>query len=85
MTAITFDTHFYIKRLKDAGVAEPQAEAVIDAIRASREIDLGAAATKGDLKELELRLENKIKDLQIKLGAMLFALGGILIAVKFFS
>ena len=35
-------------------------------------------ATKGDLKELELRMT-------IKMGTMFMALGGILIGIKFFG
>lgn len=35
--------------------------------------------------ELELRLEGRSKDLQIKLGSMIMALGGVLIAIKYFG
>jgi hypothetical protein len=40
---------------------------------------------RNEMQEMAGRVENKTKDLQIKIGAMIFALGGILIAVKFFS
>ena len=33
MTAITFDTHKFVRRLKEAGLPEMQAEAIADAFR----------------------------------------------------
>lgn len=78
MTAVTFDTHFFIKRLKDKGIPEAQAEAIIDVMRDVREQSLDEAATKADLRELELRLK-------LHLGTMIVGLGGVLIAVKFFG
>ncbi|GAB0057348.1 hypothetical protein SIID45300_01675 [Candidatus Magnetaquicoccaceae bacterium FCR-1] len=51
MTAITFDTHTAIKRLKAAGFDEQQAEALSDTIREAQEAKLNELATKGDLKE----------------------------------
>lgn len=64
MATVTFDTLKFVKKLKDSGIPEPQAEAISDAIKeASGEVDL---ATKADLRELEYRLV-------IKLGAMMMA------------
>lgn len=58
MTTITFDTHKFIRRLKEAGIPESQAEAIAEAFQsASGEAEL---ATKRDLREMELRLEAKI-------------------------
>ncbi len=85
MTAITFDTHLYVKRLKEKGLPEGQAEALVQVIAEAREVDLNSAATKADLRELELKLENRLKDLQLRLGGMIVALGGVLIAVKYFG
>ena len=59
MTAGAFDTLKIAKLLRDAGLPEAQAEAVADAIRAG--VQGGDLATKGDLREVELRLENKIE------------------------
>lgn len=58
MTTITFDTHKFIRRLKEAGIPESQAEAIAEAFQSAS----GAAelATKRDLREMELRLEAKI-------------------------
>ena len=62
MTAITFDTHFFIKKLTSQGMPEKQAEAVIDVIREAKEQDMNVVATKADLRELELKLEGKITE-----------------------
>ena len=64
MATITFDTHKFVRTLKEAGIPENQAEAIADAFRdAHIEAEL---ATKTDLRELEYRLI-------IKLGAMMMA------------
>lgn len=64
MAAITFDTHKFIRTLKESGIPENQAEAIAEAFRAAHiEAEL---ATKADLRELEYRLV-------IKLGAMTMA------------
>ncbi len=48
MAATTFDTHRFIRRLKDAGLPEAQAEAIADAFReAQGESDL---VTRKDLQ-----------------------------------
>lgn len=64
MATITFDTHKFIRTLKEAGIPEQQAEAIAAAFReAHQEAEL---ATKADLRELEYRLI-------IKLGGMMMA------------
>ncbi|MFN3076793.1 MAG: DUF1640 domain-containing protein [Alphaproteobacteria bacterium] len=76
MATITFDTLKFVHRLRDAGIPEPQAEAIAEAFKdASGEADL---ATKQDLVVLEQRLT-------IKLGAMMVALAAFLSAIKFFG
>ncbi len=69
MTTITFDTHKFIRRLKEAGIPESQAEGIAEAFQdASGEAEL---ATKRDLREMELHLEAKLdkatSDLKIDL------------------
>ena len=64
MSAIAFDTHKFIRTLKESGIPENQAEAIAEAFRSAHiEAEL---ATKADLRELEYRLI-------IKLGAMMMA------------
>ncbi|MBF0418854.1 MAG: DUF1640 domain-containing protein [Magnetococcales bacterium] len=66
MTTITFDTHKYIKTFKSAGFEERQAEALADAqtgfVQQVEETRLKELATKGDLRQLELKLEDKIAE-----------------------
>ena len=67
MATITFYTHKFIRRLRDAGVPEAQAEAIAAAFaEAHHEANV---ATKYDLRELEYRLV-------IKLGVMMAAAVG---------
>lgn len=74
MASVTFDTHKFIRRLREAGISEEQAEAIADAFR---EAHLEAeVATKSDLRELEYRLI-------IKLGSMMvLAVGLVATLVK---
>ncbi|MBF0462384.1 MAG: DUF1640 domain-containing protein [Magnetococcales bacterium] len=69
-TAITmpFDTLAFVRRLETAGVPSAQAEAQVemlsDAIKKVEETRLQELATKGDVRESELRLENKIESVR---------------------
>jgi len=75
MATVTFDTHKFVKTLKEAGVPESQAEAFSTAVRESHEA--AELATKGDLRELELRMT-------IKLGSIVIAgLGVLTLIFKF--
>ena len=68
MPIISFDTHKFIRRLRESGISEEQAEAIAEAFReANLEAEI---ATKTDLRELEYRLI-------IKLGTMIVVAIGI--------
>jgi len=75
----SFDTLAYVKRLKEADVPEKQAEAQAEALRAA--LDTKDVVTKGDLRELELRLRSEITDvrgeLKLQRALLTAALGGI--------
>ncbi|MBI3599879.1 MAG: DUF1640 domain-containing protein [Nitrospinae bacterium] len=78
MTVATFDTLRFVKKLKEAGVSEKQAEAEAEAISEVFEVTLSDIATKGDIKELkrdikelELRLDGEIKLLKWMMGVIL--------------
>jgi hypothetical protein len=66
----TFDTLGYSKRLRDAGVPQPQAEAV-------REFVMAALVTKTDIQTLtthfDAKLDNLSLRLTVRLGVMLVA------------
>jgi hypothetical protein len=65
VTTTTFDTHKFVRRLKEAGLPEMQAEALTDALRdAQGEADL---ATKQDITELK----RDIQSLEIRFDAEL--------------
>ena len=63
-TVIAFDTHAYVKKLRDVGVPEPQAEIQAEAMAALIEDRL---ATKEELKAVEANLRRDIKELEGKL------------------
>jgi hypothetical protein len=78
MSVATFDTLRFVKKLKEAGVSEKQAEAEAEAISEVFEVTLSDIATKGDIKELkrdikelELRLDGEIKLLKWMMGVIL--------------
>lgn len=83
MAAIAFDTHKFIRKLRDAGFEEPQAEAVADAFKeATGEAEL---VTKRDLESVEMRLNSKLEAMEyrltIKLGTFIMMATGVVIAV----
>ena len=76
MTALTFDTHDFVKKLKGAGFSEEQAEVLTDLQKATsqntleqarHDYELDDLATKRDLKELELRLQSEIEKTKAEL------------------
>ncbi|MBF0119988.1 MAG: DUF1640 domain-containing protein [Desulfobacterales bacterium] len=61
MLIVNFDTHTYVKRLVSAGMPERQAEIQADTFK---EIIESQLASKKDIKEIELAIENVKKDLK---------------------
>jgi len=83
MTAITFDTHKFIRTLKESGIPENQAEAIAEAFRSAHvEAEL---ASKSDLQTLGLALKSEIRELEyrliIKLGAMMMGAVAVVAAL----
>ena len=75
MTALTFDTHDFVKKLKGAGFSEEQAEVLTDLQKATsqntleqarHDYELDDLATKRDLKELENNLKKDIEILRLE-------------------
>ncbi len=84
MSAIAFDTHAVVKKLKAAGFTEEQAEAQAQIL--SDIID-NSLATKRDIKELERSTTQLIKELEYRLtirlgGMMVVAVGIVATLVK---
>jgi hypothetical protein len=71
MTTLTFDTHDFVKKLKEVGFSEEQAEMLTELQKttvsntleqARHDYELDDLATKRDLKELELSVNLKISE-----------------------
>ena len=58
MSSITFDTHKFIKKLRESGISEPQAEAFVRAQQEilSQALDI-TVATKRDVEKLDTKIE----------------------------
>lgn len=76
MSTSPFDTHAFFNELKGAGFTEQQAEVITKLQKttitttleqARHDYQLDDLTTKRDLKELELRLESRIKDTELKI------------------
>ena len=79
MATVTFDTHKFIRRLRDSGMPDEQAEALADALRdVQSEAEL---ATKRDIQDLETRIREVELLLTIKIGGMLVIAVGVLAAL----
>jgi len=78
MATLTFDTFKLIKRLKDAGFNEPQAEAIADAFKAVQEASAEDLVTKQDLKaelrELEIKIIKWVIAISAGQAALIIAL-----------
>ena len=61
MTTMTFDTYAFVKRLKESGISENQAEAHV---RALSDISLTNVATKGDIENLKAATRTDIENLK---------------------
>ena len=57
---VAIDTHSVVKRLKDAGFTDVQAETVSDVVREVRELDIASLATKADLLMTKADLRNEL-------------------------
>ena len=76
MATVTFDTHKFIRRLRDSGMSDEQAEALADALRdVQSEAEL---ATKRDIQDLETRIREVELRLTVKIGGMLVIAVGVL-------
>jgi hypothetical protein len=90
MSSLSFDTHEFVKKLKDAGFSEEQAEAITDLQKATasntleqarHDYELDNLATKRDLRETELRLELKIAETKADLIRWVVGVGLLQITI----
>jgi hypothetical protein len=79
MTAITFDTHKFIRKLEEAGFDPKQAEAVADAFKeAQGEAEIG---TKRDIERVEAKLDTRFERIDGELRLNRWMLGLMLAGV----
>jgi hypothetical protein len=62
---LAIDTLAISKRLRDAGVSEPQADAFAEIIREVRADDFKLLATKGDLEALRLAMKGDLDTVRL--------------------
>jgi hypothetical protein len=91
--AFAFDTLGYAKRLRDAGIPQEQAEAHAEAARefimtelvTKQDLDIRLRGVEAAMQNMELRLENRIDSLElrlmVRLGGMLAVAVAILAAI----
>ncbi len=73
MTTVPFDTLKLATKLEQTGFSPDQAKGAASAL----------AEALGDEMVTKTYLDSRLKDLQLTIGAMIVALGGILVAIKF--
>ncbi len=83
----TFDTLGAARRLKEAGAAEPLAEAIAEVLRQSRDFDFSQFATKTDLDQLRLATKADLAELKVEIlkwvvGLMIAQTAAIVALVK---
>jgi len=88
MATVAFNTYEFIKSLEDAGLNEKQAAAISTGIL--RAHDSADVATKGDLREMELRIDRKLAEMKGEsilirwmLGLIIAGIAGLIIKTFF--
>ena len=77
-SAVSFDTHKYVKEFVKAGMPELQAEAVVKLVSESKDYDLSKLATreqivlfkqetKNDIEKLDQKVESSVEKLEQKI------------------
>ena len=78
MAGIMFDTHAFIRRLKESGFEEEQAEALSEAMKNVREAITQEAVTKSDINEVR----HEIREIELKIGSQLESIRGEITLLK---
>lgn len=81
MSAATFDTHAFIKRLVAAGMPEQQAETVTDMVRSAQDAASGGLATRADIRDIEAKIDAAKFDLLRWVVGLALAQMGLIVGV----
>ncbi|MBF0138326.1 MAG: hypothetical protein H7833_10625 [Magnetococcus sp. DMHC-1] len=71
----------FVRRLRDAGVSEEQAEAFSEAFQEIQDVQLKELATKGDLRELKSELKSDMRELETRITGQLILIKWMLAMV----
>lgn len=66
MTTITFDTLRFVTRLKESGLSETQSLAITEAFKEAH--GEAEVATRNDLREMELKMEARFRELEVRIA-----------------
>ncbi|MEO5333381.1 MAG: CCDC90 family protein [Magnetococcus sp. YQC-5] len=67
MTIATFDTLEFVESLESSGFTKEQSKGMVNAFKKAQETQLKELATKGDLKELEAKIEKELAPIRADL------------------
>ena len=82
MSHVIFDTLAFVKKLKQSGFAENQAEALSEAFKEAQKTAIDDLATKADIKELQQTTKIDIKELDLKIENKLAKIEGEITLIK---
>ena len=75
MTAVAFDTLKFVKKLRDAGIPEEQAEAQAEAFAEAVDVNL---ATKQDIKDVRRDIKDAVNYLIIAISGLVVVIPAVL-------
>ncbi|MBF0271837.1 MAG: DUF1640 domain-containing protein [Magnetococcales bacterium] len=61
MATVTFDTLELVESLEAAGFTKEQSKGVVNAFKKAQDVSFKELATRGDIKELEMRMDAKFE------------------------
>lgn len=75
MVAVALDTHRVVKRLRDAGFSDAQAETVTEVLTEATHASLADVATNARVDSLEQRMDARFENLEQRMNSRFESLG----------